>query len=122
MASPGTAAGRRASAASCACCVSSVAARRIASRCGSAAGIEIATQHGMATQQPPDDAPDVPPLEDEHRMLKRQTEALRLEHERMEAEGASRAAHQQHIEKLRAKLRELERHAERLQNARKPPG
>jgi predicted nucleic acid-binding Zn-ribbon protein len=71
----------------------------------------------MATRQPPDAAP--PDVEAEHRALKKQILELNREHERLETEGGTRAQHQQHLRKLREKIKDLQRHLERLRGARK---
>ena len=72
----------------------------------------------MATRQPPDS--DVPgDIKAEHRALKKQTSELRREHERLHTEGGTKAEHQEHVRKLREKIKELDRHVERLRGARK---
>jgi hypothetical protein len=58
----------------------------------------------------------------EHRALKQQTSKLAREHQRLHRTGGTREEHEEHRKKLHEKLVELERHAERLKNARaKPP-
>jgi len=70
----------------------------------------------MDTQQSDDVFMD---LEAEHEALKKQMLALKREHERLHAEGGTLAAHQQHVEKLRIKIKELEIHGEKLKRLRK---
>lgn len=70
----------------------------------------------MAAQQPPDDRSG---LDAEHEALKRETAALRREHERLHTLGGSKAEHQEHVRNLRLKIKELEAHVERLKSVRK---
>jgi predicted RNase H-like nuclease (RuvC/YqgF family) len=70
----------------------------------------------MAAQQPPDDRSD---LDAEHEALKKQTAALRRDHERLHTQGGSKAEHQEHVRNLRLKIKELEAHVQRLKNERK---
>jgi hypothetical protein len=58
-------------------------------------------------------------LEVEHETLKKQMLALKREHDRLHAEGGSTAAHHEHLEKLRIKIKELEIHGEKLKRLRK---
>jgi predicted nuclease with TOPRIM domain len=74
----------------------------------------------MSTRPRPANAPIPPELEAEHRALKEQTAVLRREHDRLHNEGGTKEEHQQHIRKLRTKIKELERHVERLKNLRNP--
>ena len=67
--------------------------------------------------QPSDDV--FTDLEAEHEALKKQMLALKREHEQLHAEGGTSAAHQQHLEKLRIKIKELEIHGEKLKRLRK---
>ena len=71
----------------------------------------------MDTQQSSDDV--FMALEAEHEALKKQTLALKREHDQLHAEGGTIAAHHQHLEKLRIKIKELEIHGEKLKNLRK---
>ncbi len=76
----------------------------------------------MATPQPQDNSVvDEKELVAEHRALKQQTSELVREHQRLHRAGGTREKHQEHRRKLLEKILELERHAERLKNARKQP-
>jgi hypothetical protein len=59
-------------------------------------------------------------LEAEHRALKKQTSELAREHQRLHRMGGTREEHEEHRRKLHEKVLELEQHAERLKNARRP--
>jgi prefoldin subunit 5 len=74
----------------------------------------------MATR-PHDDAATFDELSAEHQTLKAQTAELRQQHDRLHLSGATKAEHQQHIRNLRAKIKELERHVEKLKHTRQPP-
>ena len=56
-----------------------------------------------------------------HRVLKKQTHELVREHQRLHRTGGTREEHEEHRRKLHERVLELEEHAERLKNARKPP-
>jgi hypothetical protein len=71
----------------------------------------------MDTQQQSDDV--FMALEAEHEALKKQMLALKREHDKLHAEGGNAAAHQQHLEKLRNKIKELEIHGEKLKRLRR---
>ena len=79
----------------------------------------MALPSDMATQQPPDDP--VASLDAEHKALKKQTAALRREHDKLHAEGGTKAEHEQHLRHLRHKIKELEAHVAKLKKLRKPP-
>jgi len=57
-------------------------------------------------------------LDAEHRALKAQMAALRDEHDRLHAEGGTKAEHDQHLRNLRHQLKELDQHCERLKALR----
>jgi hypothetical protein len=58
-------------------------------------------------------------LEVEHRTLRKETAALRREHNRLQTEGGTKEEHRQHSRNLRAKIKELEQHIARLKDRRK---
>ena len=71
----------------------------------------------MDTQQSSDNV--FMDLEAEHEAFKKQMLALKREHDQLHAEGGNAAAHKQHLEKLRNKIKELEIHGEKLKRLRK---
>jgi prefoldin subunit 5 len=70
----------------------------------------------VATRPSPDESDGSDSLRAEHKALKQQMAALRREHNRLHAEGGTREEHRQHIEHLRAKIKELEAHGTKLKN------
>ena len=74
----------------------------------------------MTTQPPHAESPSYEELNAEHVALKAQIAALRKEHDRLHASGGTQAEHQQHIQKLRAKIKELEEHVGKLKRLRIP--
>jgi len=56
-----------------------------------------------------------------HRVLKKQTHELVREHQGLHRTGGTRAEHEEHRRQLHEKVLELEEHADRPKNARKPP-
>jgi hypothetical protein len=81
----------------------------------------------MVKRRPPDESLEAgadrlpPDLEAEHQALKEQTAGLVREHQRLHREGGTMAQHVEHRRKLRDKIAELERHADRLKQVRKRP-
>jgi len=75
----------------------------------------------MGTQPPRAERAIPQDLAAEHRALKEQTAALRREHTRLHDEGGTPEQHRRHIRDLRANIKALEHHVERLENLRHSP-
>ena len=73
----------------------------------------------MATRPRHDKLPGYEEVSAEHQALKTQIAALRREHEQLHTVGGTKAAHKQHIDKLRAKIKELEEHVGKLRKMRR---
>ena len=78
----------------------------------------IAFQQDVAIRPSRDESDGYAALRAEHKALKQQMAALRREHKRLHAAGGTKEEHRQHIEHLRAKIKELEAHGDKLKNRR----